>query len=84
MTEPTQNEQAEMIALMTRTHAWIDELQIAGMGENAIVAGIQAALVERLLRAGGVVRACAHLQGQADMVHQMGDAMLAELRTRGH
>tara|TARA_R110000787_G_scaffold20580_4_gene61082 strand:+ start:4337 stop:4591 length:255 start_codon:yes stop_codon:yes gene_type:complete len=83
MTEPTKAEQAEMIALVQRTHAWIDELQIAGMGENAIVAGIQAALVERLLRAGGVVRACAHLQGQADMVHQIGDAMLADIRAQG-
>lgn len=84
MIEQTPEQQAEMLDLLRRTHEWIDGMQAAGLAENAIVTAMQAALVERLLRAGGVAKAAEWLQGQADMVHKIGPMMLAEIRAQGH
>ncbi|WP_130752090.1 hypothetical protein [Sphingobium xenophagum] len=82
MTEPTQDQQDEMLDLLRRTHLWIDGMQTAGLDESIVVSAIHAALVERLLRAGGAEKAAQWLQAQATMTAQLGPAMIAEMRAQ--
>ena len=83
MTNPTNDQRLEMLDVLKRAHAWIDTMQIAGIGENVVVTAIHTALVERALRAGGVAKAVEWLQGQADMVAAVGHELLAEIRKQG-
>lgn len=83
MPNPTAVQHREMLDLLKRAHAWIDDLQIAGMAENTIVTAIHTALVERALRSGGVTKTVEWLQGQADMMHTMGPLLLEEIRKQG-
>lgn len=83
MTNPTDDERREMLELMKKAHAWIDALQIAGIEENVVVTAIHTVLVERALRAGGAPKTAAWLQGQAEMVQQLGPQMLEAIIKEG-
>ena len=80
---PSGAQHREMLEVMTKTHSWIDTMQIAGIGETVVVTAIHTALVERALRAGGVAKTVEWLQGQADMVAALGHDLLAEIRKQG-
>jgi len=75
---------SEMLELRAKAQAWIDSLQIGGMSENAAVAAIHLALVERALVAGGVEKTAKWLRGMAEMVEMAGADLLALLREEGH
>ncbi len=81
---PSNEQQSEMLDLLKRTHAWIDELQVAGLTEAAIVASVQSALTERLLRAGGVEAAVEWFEVHGRRVRVLGPQMLAAMREQGH
>jgi hypothetical protein len=83
MTNPAPDQQLEMLDVMKRAHSWIDDLQIAGISERAIVCAIHTALVERALRSGGVAKTAEWLQAQADMAMHLGPAMLAQIERDG-
>lgn len=83
MTDPTPAQKDEMLALVKRTHEWIDSLQIAGIEEMVIVPAMHLTLVERYLRAGGVAVTAEWLQSQADAIMVHGGDMLAELKRQG-
>jgi hypothetical protein len=80
---PTPEEQ-EMLSLRAKTQAWIDDLLIAGMSQNAASAAIHQALIERALVTGGVPATASWLRGMAKHVEIHGPALLAELRKQGH
>jgi len=83
VTAPSGEQHRDMLDVLKRAHAWIDTMQVAGIGENVIVTAIHTALVERALRAGGVGKTAEWLQGQADMVAALGHELLAEIRKQG-
>ncbi len=83
MTNPTNEQRLEMLDVLKRAHAWIDTMQVAGIGENVIVVAIHSALIERALRAGGVAKTVEWLQGQADAVASGGSELLAEIKKQG-
>jgi hypothetical protein len=80
---PTNEQHLEMLDVLKRAHAWIDSMMVSGMAENTIVTAVHTALVERALRAGGVLKTVEWLQGQADMTHKFGPLMLAEIEKQG-
>ena len=47
MTDPSAAQFRDMAGLMSRTHSWIDSLQIAGIEERVILAAMHVALIER-------------------------------------
>lgn len=83
MIDPTAAQHREMLDLLKSTHAWIDDLQIAGLEERVIVPAVFLALVERYLRAGGVDATVEWLQRKAEMVKHLGPTMLEEIRKQG-
>ena len=80
---PTPEEQ-EMLSLRAKTQAWIDDLLIAGMSQNAVASAIHTALVERSLVTGGVAATAHWLRAMAKHTEIHGPALLAELRKQGH
>jgi hypothetical protein len=83
MTNRTPDQQ-EMLDLRGKAQAWIDDLLIAGMAENAAVTAIHMALIERALVSGGVPATASWLRGMAKHVEVQGPALLKELRAQGH
>jgi hypothetical protein len=77
-------EDREMLDLRAKTQAWIDDLLIAGMSQNAASAAIHQALVERSLVTGGVAATAHWLRAMAKHTEIHGPALLAELRKQGH
>lgn len=84
MSQPPNPTIEELRDIANQAHAWIDNLVIAGVHEQAVIAGINQALIERQLTSGGVDATIAWLRLGASRVEQMGPAMLAELRKQGH
>lgn len=81
MSNPTAAQHREMLDLVRGTHAHIDTLIVAGMEERVIVAAMMTALVERSLRSSDdVIVTTNWLQSYADMLLQLGPAMLATIR----
>lgn len=83
MKTPTGEQHRDMLDVLAQSHAWIDTMQIAGLSENVIVSGVHQAILERLVRAGGVAMTAEWLQSRADMVAGLGHELLAELQKQG-
>jgi hypothetical protein len=77
-------EAQDMLDLRTKTQAWIDNILVAGMAENAAVSAIHMSLIERALVRGGVQQTVSWLIGMAMEVQEKGPALLAELKAQGH
>jgi hypothetical protein len=73
-------DRTEMLDLRGVAHKWIDSLLVSGISEPVAVSAIQLALVERLLRAGGVDATKRWFQVQHGLVVENGPAMLREMR----
>lgn len=80
--ERTMNDgdRTEMLDLSGVAHEWIDSLLVSGISEPVAVSAIQLALVERLLRAGGVDATKRWFGVQHALVGENGAAMLREMR----
>ena len=84
MSNPTTAQHHEMLDILKRTHAWIDDLMISGVAEKVIVPAILSALAERHLRASGdVIVTVEWLQRNADLLLAVGPEMLREIRASG-
>lgn len=75
MDKPSNEEHREMLDLLQRAHSWIDSLQVSGVSENVAVSAVMMALVERAVRAGGVIGASHWLKGHVALVEKLGPMM---------
>ena len=82
--EPNSEQLKEMLGVLAQAHAWIDTLVIAGVSENAALAALHQAIVERHLTVLGVLATAEWLQARADMVAGLGHELLTELRAQGN
>lgn len=77
-------EEIEMLNLRAQAAAWIDGLTTAGIEENAAIAAINLAMVERSLLRGGVEQTADWLRATAAMIEANGADLLTELRGQWH
>ena len=69
----------EMLDLRAKTQSWVEGLIISGMEENAAIAAINVALIERALRNGGPQKTAEWLRSLADLVEENGDNLLRQM-----
>ncbi len=69
----------EAVRLQNQAREYLDALITAGVPEKIVVAAMQTALSERLLRSNTVAAAAEFLRGQAEMVEQFGPDLKAAM-----